>query len=107
MRPLLVTTIQRLPQRTIDSTLPTRGTVSPRIALQTPSGPSKTAVAPETSRTVQPSMVSGLVSGNGIGLGLGRVLGRCPKSDAAGSRALCCNTAEVLMAPGACAALFM
>ena len=101
-----MTTIQRLPQRTIDSTLPTRGSVSPRIALQTPSGPSKTAVAPETSRTVQPSMVSGLVSGNGIGLG--RVFGRCPKSDAAGSdaRALCCDTAEVLMAPGACAALF-
>ena len=105
MRPLLVTTIQRLPQRTIDSTLPTRGTVSPRIALQTPSGPSKTAVTPETSRTVQPSMVSGLVSGNGIGPGQGP--GRCPKSDAAGSRALCCNTAEVLMALGACAALFM
>jgi Helix-hairpin-helix containing domain len=107
MRPLLVMTIQRLPQRTIDSTLPTCGTVSPRAALQTPSGPSRTAVAPKTSRTVQPSMVSGLVSGNGIWLDAN--LERRPKSDATGSdgAVLCCATAEALMASGRCAALLV
>ena len=99
MRPLLVTTIQRLPQRTIDSTLPTRGTVSPRAALQIPSGPSRTAVAPETSRTVQPSMVAGLVSGNGIGLG--NMSGARGRIRAAGSDGpvLGCAAAAVLMAP--------
>jgi hypothetical protein len=69
MRPLLVATIQWLPQRTIESTLPTPGTVSPRVALQIPPGPSKTAVPPTTSRTVQPSIVVGFVSGVGAGLG--------------------------------------
>jgi hypothetical protein len=43
-RPLLVATIQRLPHSTIESTLPSPGTVSPRAAVQTPAGPSKTAV---------------------------------------------------------------
>src|SRR6516225_1998553 len=65
IRPLLVVTIKRLPQRTIESTLPTPGTVCPGVALQTPLGPSKTAVPLATSRSVQPLMVVGLVSGVG------------------------------------------
>jgi hypothetical protein len=65
---LLVATIQRLPQRTIESIFPTPGTVSPRIAFHTPFGPSKTAVPPLTSRIVHPSIVVGLVSGTGAGL---------------------------------------
>ena len=99
MRPLLVTTIQWLPQRTINSTLPTRGTVSPRVALHVPSGPSRTAVAPETSRTVQPSMVAGLVSGNGVWLG--NISGARGRIRAAGcdDPVLGCATAAVLMAP--------
>src|SRR5947207_743268 len=44
---------------------PTPGTVSPRVTVQTPSGPSRIAVPPRTSRTVQPSIVVGLVSGTG------------------------------------------
>src|ERR1700736_986618 len=68
IRPLLVATIQRLPQRTIESIFPTPGTVSPGVAFQMPLGPSKTAVPPLTSRTVHPSMVVGLVSGTGMGL---------------------------------------
>src|SRR5437879_7722781 len=44
---------------------PTPGTVSPRVTVQTPSGPSRIAVPPGTARTVQPSMVVGLVSGTG------------------------------------------
>src|ERR1700704_3837783 len=66
MRPLLVATSQRLPQRTMESILPTPGTVSPGAALRTPPGPSKTAVPLATSRTVQPAMVVGLVSGDGV-----------------------------------------
>src|SRR4051812_21530287 len=69
IRPLLVATIQRLPQRTTDSTRPIPGTVSPCAARQTPPGPSSTAVPPTTSRIVQPSIVVGLVSGAGAGLG--------------------------------------
>src|SRR6266851_2156840 len=69
IRPLLVATIQRLPQRTIESIVPTPGTVSPRAAFHVPFGPSNTAVPPLTSRTVHPSMVVGLVSGTGAGLG--------------------------------------
>ena len=68
IRPLLVATIQRLPQRTIESIFPTPGTVSPRVAFHTPFGPSSTAVPPLTSRIVHPSMVVGLVSGTGAGL---------------------------------------
>ena len=69
MSPRVVATIQRLPQRTMESTRPTPGTVSPVFARQTPSGPCKTAVPPTTSRTDQPSMVVGLVSGTGaVGL---------------------------------------
>ena len=68
-RPLLVATIQRLPQRTIESTFPNPGTVSPLVARHCPLGPSKTAVPPTTSRTVQPSMVLGFVSGAGACLG--------------------------------------
>jgi hypothetical protein len=65
INPLAVATIQRLPHRTIDSIRPTPGTVSPRVAVQTPPGPSRTAVPSRTSRTVQPSIVVGLVSGTG------------------------------------------
>src|ERR1043166_7443645 len=39
------------------------GTMSPRAAVRTPSGPSRTTVPPRTSRTVQPAIVVGLVSG--------------------------------------------
>ena len=67
IRPLLVATIHRLPHRTINSTRPTPGTVSPRFTLQMPFGPSKTAVPLVTSRSIQPSMVVGLVSGTGVG----------------------------------------
>ncbi len=63
MRPLLVATTKRLPQRTIESTRPTPGTVCPGVTLQTPFGPSITAVPFTTSRSVQPSLVVGLVSG--------------------------------------------
>src|ERR1700716_2624715 len=63
INPLAVATIQRLPQRTIESIRPMPGTVSPRAPVQMPSGPSRIAVAPRTSRTVQPSIVVGLVSG--------------------------------------------
>ena len=66
INPRLVATIQRLPQRTIELILPTPGTVSPRVAFQTPVGPSKTAVERFTSRTDQPSIVVGLVSGTGV-----------------------------------------
>jgi len=65
IRPLLVATINRFPQRRIPTTLPTPGTESPRLTLNTPPGPSKTAVPSTTSRSVQPSMVVGLVSGTG------------------------------------------
>jgi len=63
-----VATIQRLPQRTIESIFPTPGTVSPPVAFHTPFGPSKTTVPPLTSRIVHPSMVVGLVSGTAAGL---------------------------------------
>src|SRR5215471_2109565 len=63
--PLLVATMKRLPQRTIESTLPTLGTVCPGITLQTPFGPSNTAVPLVTSRSVRPGMLVGLVSGVG------------------------------------------
>src|SRR4051794_29504993 len=42
--PLAVATIHRLPQRTMESILPTPGTVSPRAPVHRPSGPSSTAV---------------------------------------------------------------
>ena len=54
---------QRLPQRTMDSTRPSPGIVSPRAAIRIPSGPSRTAVPSRTSTTVQPGIVAGLVSG--------------------------------------------
>ena len=54
---------QRLPQRTMDSTRPSPGMVSPRAAIRIPSGPSRTAVPSRTSTTVQPGIVAGLVSG--------------------------------------------
>src|SRR5262249_50292168 len=47
--------------------------MSPRATRQTPSGPSRTAVLPMTSRTVHPSMVVGLVSGTGTKCGRSRV----------------------------------
>ena len=65
IRPLLVATIRRLPHRKINSILPTPGTVSPRVTRQVPLGPSNTAVPFVTSRSVQPLMVVGLVSGTG------------------------------------------
>src|SRR5436190_22376226 len=68
IRPLLVATIQRLPQRTIESIRPAPGTVSPTATFQTPVGPCSTALRPVTARAVQPSMVFGLVSGTGVGL---------------------------------------
>jgi hypothetical protein len=55
--PLLVATMKRLPQRTIESTLPTLGTVCPGITLQMPFGPSNSAVPLATSRSFQPGMV--------------------------------------------------
>ena len=68
IRPRLVATIQRLPQRTIESIVPTPGTLSPHVTFQMPLGPSKTALpSGATSRTVQPSIVLGLVSGTAIG----------------------------------------
>jgi hypothetical protein len=67
--PLLVATIQRLPQRTMESTRPTPGIVSPTDTFRMPPGPFKTAVPPKTSRTVQPGMVFGLVSGVGVSRG--------------------------------------
>ncbi len=66
IKPLLVATTNRLPQRTIESTRPTPGTVCPGVTFQTPFGPSITAVPLTTSRSVQPSMVVGLVSGLGV-----------------------------------------
>ena len=68
IRPLLVATIRRLPHRKIAMILPTPGTVSPRVTRQVPSGPSNTAVPFITSRSLQPSMVVGLVSGTGVNL---------------------------------------
>ncbi len=66
IKPLLVATTKRLPQRTIESTLPTPGTVCPSVTFQTPLGPSNTAVPLTTSRSVQPSVVAGLVSSVGV-----------------------------------------
>ena len=69
-RPLLVATIQRLPQRTIESIRPTPGILSPTATFRIPSGPSNTAVLPRTSLMVQPSIVVGRVSGVGVRLGV-------------------------------------
>jgi hypothetical protein len=77
IRPLLVATIQRLPQRTIESIFPKPGTMFPRVTFTGPLGPSKMTVPPITSRTVQPGMVVGRVSGVGAGLGSGRAFARC------------------------------
>ena len=68
IRPLLVATTHRLPQRTMESIRPTPGTVSPTDTFRMPSGPCSTAVPPNTFRTVQPAIVSGLVSGVGVSL---------------------------------------
>ena len=65
IRPPLVATIKRLPHRKMDTIFPTPGTVSPRVTCQVPLGPSNTAVPFLTSRSVQPAMVVGLVSGTG------------------------------------------
>jgi hypothetical protein len=94
IRPLLVATIKRLPQRTIESTLPTPGTVCPGLALQTPLGPSRTAVPSVTSRSVQPLIVVGLVSGVGVSfVGVGTAL--------APVEAVCrCVTIDCLLAGG-------
>jgi hypothetical protein len=52
----VVTTIQRLPQRVIESIRPSAGTESPGLTVQARSPPTSTAVAPYTSRTIQPSI---------------------------------------------------
>ncbi len=65
INPLAVATIQRLPQRTMESIRPMPGTSSPRAAIRIPSGPSSTAVPARTSRTAHPTIVVGLVSGTG------------------------------------------
>ena len=72
IKPLLVATTKRLPQRTMESTLPIPGTVCPGFTFQTPFGPSITAVPLTTSCSIQPSMVVGLVSGVGVGFARGR-----------------------------------
>jgi hypothetical protein len=56
---------KRLPQRTIASALPTPGTVCPSVTLQIPLRPCSSAGPLVTSRSVQPGMVVGLVSGAG------------------------------------------
>jgi hypothetical protein len=53
----------------MESTRPTPGTVSPADTFRMPPGPSKTAVPSKASRTVQPAMVFGLVSGVGVSRG--------------------------------------
>ena len=63
IKPEVVETTQRLPHRTTESMRPTPGTVSPRITFRTPLGPWRTIASPRTSRTTQPSMVIGRVSG--------------------------------------------
>lgn len=63
INPRAVATIQRLPQRTIESIRPMPGITSPRATIRIPSGPSSTAVPPRTSRTAHPPIVIGLVSG--------------------------------------------
>src|SRR4051794_20418315 len=63
INPPAVAMTQRLPQRTMDSTRPRPGMVSPRAAIRMPSGPSSTAVPSRTSTTVQPGIVAGLGSG--------------------------------------------
>jgi hypothetical protein len=65
IKPEVVETIQRPPHRTTESMRPTPGTVSPRITLRTPFGPCRIIASPRTSRTIQPSMVIGRVSGTG------------------------------------------
>src|SRR5262245_32278826 len=101
IRPLLVATIQRLPQRTIESIRPTPGTVSPRAARHTPSGPSSTTVPPTTSRTVQPSIVVGRVSGTAAGLGDIRVRSRETVPVDVGEAAACCAVEVSLVGGGA------
>jgi len=68
INPLVVATIQRFPHSTTDSTLPSPGKVSPRAAFHVTPGPSNVAMPLTTFRTVQPSMVVGLVSGTGTSL---------------------------------------
>ena len=50
----------------MESTLPRSGTVSPRVTFEMPLGPCKTAVPLMTSRSVQPAMPVGFVSGVGM-----------------------------------------
>src|SRR5271166_3227337 len=95
IRPLLVATTQRSPQRTIESIVPTPGTVSPRTTSQMPLGPTKTALPSTTSRTVQPSIVVGLVSGTA--LGLDEIFPGCwaPIPANFGGVLCCCSTDEI------------
>ncbi len=66
IKPLLVATSKRLPQRTMESIRPAPGTVSPTDTLWIPSGPCNRTVPPDTCLTLQPSIVFGLVSGVGV-----------------------------------------
>src|SRR5271154_2746742 len=95
-RPLLVATIQRWPQKTMESTFPSPGTVSPRRDLQTPLGPSKTATPLTTSRIVQPSIVFGLVSCIGASLVRVRISSGSTLLDV-----FCCSTVARWLAGGA------
>jgi hypothetical protein len=97
--PLVVATIQRLPQRTIESILPTPGTVSPCVALQTPPGPSKMTVPPTTSRIVQPSIVVGL---SGMAVGLGKVFARSWIAAEVGSEVFVFNAVLFVAALACC-----
>ena len=80
IRPRSVETIHHLPQRRIESTFPNSGRTSPSATFWMPFGPSKTAVPPITSRTIQPLIVVGLASGTTASL-LGRPV-RCAPLDA-------------------------
>src|SRR5713226_666705 len=94
IKPLLVETIQRLPHRTIESTVPSPGTVSPRATFQTPLGPCNTALPLATSRITHPSRTVGFVSGNGVGNVFGRLW---TADDAEGF--FCWTTPAVLVRP--------
>src|ERR1700687_4258401 len=96
IRPLLVATIKRFPQRPMEPTLPTPGTVCPGFALQTPLGPSSTAVPLVTSRSVQPLIVVGLVSGVRVSF-----VGVRSSSPLAPVKAICrCPTVDCLLVGG-------
>ena len=102
IKPLLVATIQRLPHRTIESIVPSPGTLSPRVTFQTPSGPCSTALPLATSRITQPSMVVGFVSGNGVGCVFG-LLRTVDNADGF----FCWTTSVALLLPIGCTVLWV